>query len=112
MVNLSLPGYSVSGPSMQVLGQPASANLWVTSSPMVVQSLGPVSPVSAQAYTSGPLVPHAPQDPQPPQGLMVPYTDARWVNLCTTLGGGVYLPQLSFHCTDFWATLNKIHVRY
>uniref|UniRef100_A0A4W5Q7U3 GLIS family zinc finger 3 n=1 Tax=Hucho hucho TaxID=62062 RepID=A0A4W5Q7U3_9TELE len=66
MVNLSLPGYSVSGPSMQVLGQPAGANLWVTSSPMVVQS-----------YTSGPLVPHAPQDPQPPQGLMVPYTDAR-----------------------------------
>ncbi|XP_021458443.2 zinc finger protein GLIS3 [Oncorhynchus mykiss] len=70
-------GYSVSGPSMQVLGQPAGANLWVTSSPMVVQSLGPVSPVSAQAYTSAPLVPHAPQDSQPPQGLMVPYTDAR-----------------------------------
>uniref|UniRef100_A0A8K9UPX9 GLIS family zinc finger 3 n=1 Tax=Oncorhynchus mykiss TaxID=8022 RepID=A0A8K9UPX9_ONCMY len=44
---------------------------------MVVQSLGPVSPVSAQAYTSAPLVPHAPQDSQPPQGLMVPYTDAR-----------------------------------
>uniref|UniRef100_A0A8C7RSQ7 GLIS family zinc finger 3 n=1 Tax=Oncorhynchus mykiss TaxID=8022 RepID=A0A8C7RSQ7_ONCMY len=45
IMNLSLPGYSVSGPSMQVLGQPAGANLWVTSSPMVVQSLGPVSPV-------------------------------------------------------------------
>uniref|UniRef100_A0A673YK43 GLIS family zinc finger 3 n=1 Tax=Salmo trutta TaxID=8032 RepID=A0A673YK43_SALTR len=40
---------------------------------MVVQSLGPVSPVTSQAYTSGPLVPH----PQPPQGLVVPYTDAR-----------------------------------
>lgn len=58
---------------MQVLGQQAGANLWVTSSPMVVQSLGPVSPVTSQAYTSGPLVPH----PQPPQGLVVPYTDAR-----------------------------------
>ncbi|XP_041742116.1 zinc finger protein GLIS3 [Coregonus clupeaformis] len=66
-------GYSVSGPSMQVLGQQAGANLWVTSSPMVVQSLGPVSPVTGQAYTSEPLVPH----PQPPQGLVVPYTDAR-----------------------------------
>uniref|UniRef100_A0A4W5M6Q0 GLIS family zinc finger 3 n=1 Tax=Hucho hucho TaxID=62062 RepID=A0A4W5M6Q0_9TELE len=40
---------------------------------MVVQSLGSVSPVMSQAYTSGPLVPH----PQPPQGLVVPYTDAR-----------------------------------
>uniref|UniRef100_A0A673YKX0 GLIS family zinc finger 3 n=1 Tax=Salmo trutta TaxID=8032 RepID=A0A673YKX0_SALTR len=52
MVNLSLPGYFVSGPSMQVLGQQVGANLWV-SSPMVVQSLGPVSPVTSQAYTSG-----------------------------------------------------------
>uniref|UniRef100_A0A4W5M6W3 GLIS family zinc finger 3 n=1 Tax=Hucho hucho TaxID=62062 RepID=A0A4W5M6W3_9TELE len=48
MVNLSLPGYFVSGPSMQVLGQQAGANLWVTSSPMVVQSLGSVSPVMSQ----------------------------------------------------------------
>uniref|UniRef100_A0A673YKE4 GLIS family zinc finger 3 n=1 Tax=Salmo trutta TaxID=8032 RepID=A0A673YKE4_SALTR len=31
------------------------ANLWV-SSPMVVQSLGPVSPVTSQAYTSGSLL--------------------------------------------------------
>nr|XP_023869089.1 zinc finger protein GLIS3-like isoform X2 [Salvelinus alpinus] len=66
-------GYFVSGPSMQVLGQQAGANLWVTCSPMVVQSLCPVSPVTSQAYTSGPLVPHH----QPPQGLVVPYTDAR-----------------------------------
>ncbi|XP_055723159.1 zinc finger protein GLIS3-like [Salvelinus fontinalis] len=58
---------------MQVLGQQAGANLWVTCSPMVVQSLCSVSPVTSQAYTSGPLVPHH----QPPQGLVVPYTDAR-----------------------------------
>ncbi|CDQ78834.1 unnamed protein product [Oncorhynchus mykiss] len=65
-------GYFVSG-QMQVLGQQAGANLWVTSSPMVVQSLGPVSPVTSQSYTSVPLVTH----PQPPQGLVVPYTDTR-----------------------------------
>ncbi|XP_010893972.1 zinc finger protein GLIS3 [Esox lucius] len=67
-------GCQISVSSMQMLGQRAGANLRVTSSPMVVQSLGPVSPVTAQAYTSGALVP---DEPQPTLALVVPYADAR-----------------------------------
>ncbi|KAJ7987145.1 hypothetical protein DPEC_G00335720 [Dallia pectoralis] len=71
-------GYQISVSRMQMLGQQACENLRVTSSPMVVQRLGPVSPVTAQAYASVPLVPDG---PQPTHGQVVPYTEARWVSL-------------------------------
>uniref|UniRef100_UPI003AB03423 zinc finger protein GLIS3 n=1 Tax=Centroberyx gerrardi TaxID=166262 RepID=UPI003AB03423 len=59
---------------MEVFGQPAGANLQVTSSPMIVQSLGPVALVTGQPYTPGPAAPHPPPHPQ---SVLVPYTDAR-----------------------------------
>ncbi|XP_076019680.1 zinc finger protein GLIS3 [Genypterus blacodes] len=58
--NSSFKGCSVSGP-MEVLGQPTGANLTVTSCPITVEKLGPVS---------GPAVAH-------PQNALVPYTEAR-----------------------------------
>ncbi|KAM4634661.1 zinc finger protein GLIS3 isoform 2-T2 [Polymixia lowei] len=72
--NSSNKGQSVSGPTMEVSGQPAGANLRVTSSPMIVQSLGPNSLVTSKAYAPGAA---APQPPAHPQGVLVPYTEAR-----------------------------------
>lgn len=60
-------GCSVSGPSMEVYGQPAAANLTVTSSPVTL--------VTGQRYTAGPA---APQPPSHPHSVQIPHTDARW----------------------------------
>lgn len=73
---LSPAGCSVSRPGMEAFGQPAGANLRMTSSPMIVQSLSPVTLLTGQQYTAGPVAPHPP--PQP-QNVLVPYTDARYV---------------------------------
>ncbi|KAM6986107.1 zinc finger protein GLIS3 [Aplochiton taeniatus] len=62
------------GPSMQVFGQPVGANLRVTSCPMSVQSLGPVSVGAGQPYVSGCVIPHP---PAASQCLTGPCTDAR-----------------------------------
>ena len=57
---LFIAGCSVSGPIMEVFGQPAAANLTVTSSPMTI--------VAGQR--------HAAQ--HPPLHQQIPHTDARW----------------------------------
>ncbi|XP_068430621.1 zinc finger protein GLIS3 [Clinocottus analis] len=59
-------GCSVSGPTMEVFGQPAAANLTVTSSPMPI--------VTGQRYTPRPA---APQPPTHPHSVQIPHTDAR-----------------------------------
>ncbi|XP_045922154.1 zinc finger protein GLIS3 isoform X3 [Micropterus dolomieu] len=59
-------GCSVYGPTMEVFGQPAAANLTVTSSPMTV--------VKGQRFTAGPAEPHPPSHPHSVQN---PHTDAR-----------------------------------
>ncbi|KAM9841667.1 zinc finger protein GLIS3 [Aulostomus maculatus] len=56
-------GCSVSRPTIEVFGQPAGANLTVTTSPMTV--------VSGHPY------PAAPHPPSYPHGVQVPHTDAR-----------------------------------
>uniref|UniRef100_UPI0037E6FF71 zinc finger protein GLIS3 n=1 Tax=Semicossyphus pulcher TaxID=241346 RepID=UPI0037E6FF71 len=58
----SFRGCSVSGPTIEVFGQPAAANLTVTSSPL--------SLVTGQRYT-------APYPPSHPHGVQIPHTDAR-----------------------------------
>ncbi|XP_070781138.1 zinc finger protein GLIS3 [Enoplosus armatus] len=58
--------FSVSGPTMEVFGQPAAANLTVTSSPMTV--------VTGQRYTAGPAAAHPPSHPH---SVQIPHTDAR-----------------------------------
>ncbi|XP_049460534.1 zinc finger protein GLIS3 isoform X2 [Epinephelus fuscoguttatus] len=60
----SFKGCSVSGATMAVLGQPAAANLTVTSSPMTV--------VTGQRYT-------AQHPPSHPHSVQIPHTDARSV---------------------------------
>ncbi|XP_059214213.1 zinc finger protein GLIS3 [Centropristis striata] len=55
-------GCSVSGPTMEVFGQPVAANLTVTSSPMTV--------VTGQRYT-------AQHPPSHPHSVQIPHTDAR-----------------------------------
>lgn len=60
-------GCSVSGPTMEVFGQPAASNLTVTSSPMSV--------VTGQRYLAGPA---APPPPSHPHSVQVPHADARW----------------------------------
>ncbi|KAJ3604845.1 hypothetical protein NHX12_026897, partial [Muraenolepis orangiensis] len=55
------------------LAQPPCAHLRVTSSPMVVQSLGPWS----SSRTRGPVALATPQPPAHPQGVAVPCGDAR-----------------------------------
>lgn len=62
-----LTGCSVSGPTIEVFGQPAGANLTVTSRPMTV--------VTGQPCTAGPAAPHPPSHPQ---SMQVPHTDGRW----------------------------------
>lgn len=52
---------------MEVLGQPAAANLTVTSSP--------ITDVTGQPYTAGPTAPHPPSHSH---SVTVPHTDARW----------------------------------
>ncbi|XP_074474197.1 zinc finger protein GLIS3 isoform X1 [Sebastes fasciatus] len=59
-------GRSVSGPTMGVFGQPAAANLTVTSSPMTV--------VTGHRYTAGPAAQHPPSHPH---SMQIPHTDAR-----------------------------------
>lgn len=55
----------MSGPTMEVFGQPAAANLTVTSSP--------VSVVTGQPYIA------ASHPPSNSHSVPVPHTDARWV---------------------------------
>ncbi|XP_076614423.1 zinc finger protein GLIS3 isoform X2 [Chaetodon auriga] len=64
--NNSFKGCSVSGPTMEVFGQAAAANLTVTSSPMTV--------VTGQQYAAGPA---APLPPSHPHSVPIPHTDAR-----------------------------------
>ncbi|XP_034403208.1 zinc finger protein GLIS3 [Cyclopterus lumpus] len=59
-------GCSVSGPTMEVFGQPAAANLTVTSIPMTI--------VTGQRYTARPA---AQQPPTHPHSVQIPHTDAR-----------------------------------
>lgn len=61
ILGLCPAGFSVSEPTMEVLGQPAAANL--TSSPLTV--------VTGQQYTGGPAPSH-------PHSVQIPHTDARW----------------------------------
>lgn len=63
--HLCLAGCSVSGPAMEVFGQPAVANLTVTSSPVAV--------VTGQPFMA---TPHLPSNLH---SVAVPHTDARWV---------------------------------
>ncbi|GLD75418.1 zinc finger protein GLIS3-like protein [Lates japonicus] len=64
--NNSFKGCLVSGPTMEVLGQPAAANLTVTNSP--------ITDVTGQPYTAGPAAPHPPSHSH---SVTVPHTDAR-----------------------------------
>ncbi|XP_035524450.1 zinc finger protein GLIS3 isoform X2 [Morone saxatilis] len=64
--NNSFKGCSVPGPTMEVFGLPAAANLTVTSSPITV--------VTGQQYTAGPSAPHPPTHPH---SVHIPHTDAR-----------------------------------
>ncbi|KAM7368987.1 hypothetical protein PAMP_013287 [Pampus punctatissimus] len=59
-------GCPVSGPTIEVFGQPAATNLTVTNSPMTV--------VTGQPYIPGPGASHLPSHPH---GVQVPHTDAR-----------------------------------
>ncbi|XP_039636088.1 zinc finger protein GLIS3 isoform X1 [Perca fluviatilis] len=59
-------GCSVSGPTMEVFGQPATANLTVTSSPVTL--------VKGQRCTAGPSAQHPPSHPH---SVQIPHTDAR-----------------------------------
>nr|XP_020474303.1 zinc finger protein GLIS3-like isoform X2 [Monopterus albus] len=65
-LGLCLVGCSVTGPSMEVFGQPATANLTVTSGPMTV--------VTDQPFIAGPAVPHPPSNSH---SVLIPHTDAR-----------------------------------
>ncbi|KAK5852071.1 hypothetical protein PBY51_023575 [Eleginops maclovinus] len=65
--NHSFKGCSVSGPTMEVFGQPAAANLTVTSSPMTL---------TGHRYTAGPAAQHP---PSLPHSVQIPHTDARSV---------------------------------
>ncbi|XP_030598987.1 zinc finger protein GLIS3 [Archocentrus centrarchus] len=56
----------LSGPTMDVFGQAAAANVTVTSSPMTA--------VKGQPYTAGPVVPHPPSQPH---SVPVPHSDTR-----------------------------------
>ncbi|XP_029301387.1 zinc finger protein GLIS3 [Cottoperca gobio] len=58
-------GCPVSGPTMEVFGQPAAANLTVTSSPMTL---------TGHRYTAGPAAQHPPSHPH---SVQMPHTDAR-----------------------------------
>jgi len=60
-------GCSVSGPTMEVFGQPAAANLTVTSIPMTI--------ATGQRCTARPA---AHQPPTHPHSVQIPHTDARW----------------------------------
>ncbi|XP_040013601.1 zinc finger protein GLIS3 isoform X2 [Xiphias gladius] len=64
--NNGFKGCRVSGPTMEVFGQPAAASLTVTSSPMTV--------VTGQPYTAGPAAPHPPSHLH---SVTIPHTDAR-----------------------------------
>ncbi len=58
----------MSGPAMEVFGQPAAANsLTVTSSPM--------TGATDQQFTAGPV---ALLPPSHPHSVQIPHTDARW----------------------------------
>ncbi|XP_054468580.1 zinc finger protein GLIS3 [Anoplopoma fimbria] len=59
-------GCSASGPTMEVFGQRAAANLTVTSNPVTV--------VTGQRYTARPA---APQLPTHPHSVQIPHSDAR-----------------------------------
>ncbi|XP_040915192.1 zinc finger protein GLIS3 [Toxotes jaculatrix] len=59
-------GCPVSGPTMEVFGQPAAATLTVTSSPMTV--------AAGQPYTAGTAAPHPPSNFH---SVTIPHTDAR-----------------------------------
>ncbi|XP_032395252.1 zinc finger protein GLIS3 isoform X5 [Etheostoma spectabile] len=59
-------GCSVSGPTMEVFGQPATANLTVASSPVTL--------VKGQRCTAGPSAQHPPSHPH---SVQIPHTDAR-----------------------------------
>ncbi|XP_056443750.1 zinc finger protein GLIS3 [Gadus chalcogrammus] len=63
-------GHSAAGTSTELFHQSACPNLRVTSSPMIVQSLGP-------SRTHGPGTMAPPHPPAHPQGVLVPSTDAR-----------------------------------
>nr|XP_046231571.1 zinc finger protein GLIS3 isoform X4 [Scatophagus argus] len=64
--NNSFKGCSVSGPTMEVFGQPAAHNLIVSSCPMTV--------VRGQQYTAGLAAPHPPSHPH---SVQIPHTDTR-----------------------------------
>ncbi|XP_032395251.1 zinc finger protein GLIS3 isoform X4 [Etheostoma spectabile] len=65
-INNSFKGCSVSGPTMEVFGQPATANLTVASSPVTL--------VKGQRCTAGPSAQHPPSHPH---SVQIPHTDAR-----------------------------------
>lgn len=68
MFRLSRPaGCPMSGPTMEVFGQPAAADGMGTSSSMTV--------AADQHYTAGPTAPHPPSHTL---GAQIPHTDARW----------------------------------
>lgn len=58
----------VSGPAMEVFGQPAAANLTVSSSAVTV--------ASGQPHIAEPAAPHPPSNSHI---VSIPHTDARWV---------------------------------
>ncbi|KAG7224039.1 hypothetical protein INR49_015296 [Caranx melampygus] len=70
----SFKGCSASGPTMEVFGQPAAANLTVTSGHKTV--------AADQPYTAGPAAPHPPSHPN---SVTIPHTDARESLASTTL---------------------------
>ncbi|XP_034752744.1 zinc finger protein GLIS3 isoform X4 [Etheostoma cragini] len=65
-INNSFKGCSVSGPTMEVFGQPATANLTVASSPVTL--------VRGQRCTAGLSAQHPPSHPH---SVPIPHTDAR-----------------------------------
>ncbi|MGH0144675.1 UNVERIFIED_CONTAM: hypothetical protein FKN15_043475 [Acipenser sinensis] len=65
------------GPQCKAIGKSSYNNLVVTSSSMMVQRLGPISPVSSQVTAAGNDLSPSLQQPMNPPNLVIPHSGAR-----------------------------------
>ncbi|KAK1176001.1 zinc finger protein GLIS3 [Acipenser oxyrinchus oxyrinchus] len=75
--NNEIKGILGYGPQCKAIGKSSYNNLVVTSSPMMVQRLGPISPVSSQVTAAGNDISPSLQQPMNPPNLVIPHSGAR-----------------------------------
>ncbi|XP_041115645.1 zinc finger protein GLIS3-like [Polyodon spathula] len=76
-LNNEIKGSLGYGPQCKAIGKSSCNNLVVTNSPMMVQRLGPISPVSSQVTATGNDLSASLQQPMNSSNLVIPHSGAR-----------------------------------